>query len=259
MKTAVEVSVVIPTLRERESLEQLFPRLFSVLDAAQIAAEVLVVDDDSRDGTHSLCTSWAARQNLHLITRTSERGLASAVLRGLQEATGDILVVMDADLSHPPETVPALVDAARSAHCDIAIGSRYIRGGSTDPRWSAFRRLNSRVATWLTRGVTHAHDPLAGFFALRRATLVRAAQLRPIGYKILLELIVRCDCRHIVEVPIHFHDRAVGKSKLSVHQQWLYVRHLLRLYAARYLPSYLGRNPRETESRKDTLPHRKSA
>lgn len=260
MSSGVEVSVVIPTLRERDSLERLLPKLFGILDAAGISAEVVIVDDNSCDGTFCLCASLAAEHNLRLITRTDERGLSSAVLRGLREAVGEICVVMDADLSHPPEAVPALVEAARSPFCDVAIGSRYIAGGSADERWSTYRRLNSRVATFLAVGLTRAKDPLAGFFAVRRSTLERAAELRPLGYKILLELIVRCDCRRMVEVPIHFQDRALGKSKLSAAQQWLYLRHLARLYAARYLPTFLGgHQPQKAGVPRDPMPRRKSA
>jgi len=242
MTPSVEVSIIIPTLRERASLERLLPRLFAVLQAANLAAEVVIVDDDSRDDTDSLCRELAKHHALRLVTRTEERGLATAVLRGLSEAAGEICIVMDADSSHPPEAVPALVEAARSPFCDVAIGSRYTRGGSADENWGWFRRLNSSFATLLARGLTRAADPLAGFFAIRRVTFDRAAPtLRPLGYKILLELIVRCDCRRVVEIPIRFQDRTIGKSKLSIAQQWLYLRHLARLYAARYLPQPAGR------------------
>jgi dolichol-phosphate mannosyltransferase len=161
--------------------------------------------------------------------------LATAVICGLSEACGEICVVMDADFSHPPEEIPTLIAAIRNGNCDLAIGSRYVEGGAVDSRWSWFRRVNSRLATLLARGLTGIADPMAGFFAIRRAVFERAGELRPLGYKILLELVVRCDCRNVVEVPILFRDRAEGESKLSMRQQWLYLRHLLRLYSARYL------------------------
>jgi dolichol-phosphate mannosyltransferase len=123
----------------------------------------------------------------------------------------------------------------------MVIGSRYVRGGGVHAGWSWFRRFNSRVATLLARGLTNAEDPMAGFFAIRKSTLAQAADLRPIGYKIALELIVRCDCRDVVEVPILFQDRSAGESKMSLRQQWLYLRHLGRLYAARYLGRRGGR------------------
>jgi dolichol-phosphate mannosyltransferase len=259
MSVPFEVSVIIPTLRERENLALLLPRLFNVLDAANLNAEVVVVDDDSRDGTDLLCAEIAKQHPLRLLTRQGERGLATAVLKGLNESTGEICAVMDADASHPPEMVPALVDAARSPFCDVAIGSRYVRGGSADEKWSIFRRINSRAATLLARGLTRVADPMAGFFAIRRAQLNRAKKLCPVGYKILLEVIVRCDCRRIVEIPIHFYDRELGTSKLSVAQQGLYLKHLARLYVARYLPAWADRAPAGSPQPRRELPQRKSA
>ena len=254
-----DVSVVIPTLREQASLQRLLPQLFSLLEQADLAAEVIVVDDDSRDGTDELCGQLARRHALRLITRTEERGLATAVLRGLQEAAGEVCVVMDADLSHPPEAVAELVAAAQSPFCDVAIGSRYISGGSVDSEWSWLRRLNSRSATLLARGLTDAADPLAGFFAIRRSTLSRASMLDPLGYKILLEIIVRCNCRRIVEIPIHFRDRKLGASKLSFTQQWLYLKHLAKLYLACYLPARTSGVPVQIDAPASTDRRRKSA
>jgi dolichol-phosphate mannosyltransferase len=254
-----EVSVVIPTLRECANLEQLLPRLFGILRQADIAAEVIVVDDNSQDGTEKLCSELCARYPLQLVTRLDARGLASAVLRGLQESTGDICVVMDADMSHPPEIVPDLVDSLRSPFCDVAIGSRYIKGGSLDPNWSRFRRLNSKVATILAKGLTSAADPLAGFFAIRRETFLRAPELRPLGYKVLLELIVRCKCRGVFEVPITFRDRKLGTSKLSAGQMWLYLRHLGRLYGTQFARGRGGSAGTSVQRPTPTLPRRESA
>ena len=254
-----DVTVVIPALREQASLQQLLPRLFTVLQQADLVAEVIIVDDDSRDGTAELCRGFAQQHALRLITRSNERGLATAVLCGLQEAVGEVCVVMDADLSHPPEAVAELVEAARNPFCDIAIGSRYTPGGSVDSDWSWLRRLNSRAATLLARGLTDAADPLAGFFAIQRTTLSRARALDPLGYKILLELIVRCDCRRIVEIPINFRDRKLGTSKLSFKQQWLYLRHLAKLYMAYYLPGKTDRIPAPLDAPTTAERRRKSA
>jgi dolichol-phosphate mannosyltransferase len=254
-----EVSVVIPTLRERANLEKLLPQLFDILTRANILAEVIVVDDDSRDGTEELCGRLSRRHALRLITRRNARGLASAVLRGLQDSMGEICVVMDGDLSHPPEAIPALVDSIRSPFCDVAIGSRYVIGGSVDPNWSWPRRLNSRVATLLAKGLTDAADPLAGFFAIRRDTFSRAKELKPLGYKVLLELIVRCECRNIFEVPIAFRDRKLGTSKLSVGQIWLYLRHLTRLYAAHFAARRTAAGHVSAAPPKVTLSRRESA
>ena len=259
MIPTLDASIVIPTFRERDNLQRLLPALFDVLHQAGHAAEVVVVDDDSRDGTDELCRRLSAEHPLRLITRHGERGLATAVLLGIQEAAGDVLVVMDADFSHPPQAVPALIDAAGSPLCDLAIGSRYIAGGAVDPDWSWMRHINSKVATLLARGLTDVSDPMAGFFAIKRTTLAHASNLRPLGYKILLELIVRCNCRRVVEIPIAFQDRELGESKLSLAQQWLYVRHLGRLYAARYLGTRTASRPAKLDDSTTAPPARRAA
>lgn len=230
-----DVSVIVPTYRERDNLARLLPALFSMFYQSALAGEVIVVDDDSGDGTDVLCTTLATVKPVRLITRRGERGLATAVVHGLNAASGEICVVMDADFSHPPEAVPQLVSAVGEADCELAIGSRYVEGGAVDADWNWFRRINSRVATLLARGLTDVKDPMAGFFAIRKHVIARGGNLKPLGYKIALELIVRCDCRQVVEVPILFRDRAIGESKMSPRQQWLYLRHLGRLYAAKYL------------------------
>lgn len=230
-----DVSVIIPTYRECGNLARLLPALLGVLYEAGLAGEIIVVDDASDDGTEELCGTLGTVKLVRLITRRDERGLATAVVRGLASAQGEICIVMDADFSHPPDAVPYLVAAVRDGGCEMAIGSRYVSGGAVDVNWGWFRRANSRVATYLAKGLTPVTDPMAGFFAIRRDVFARAGVLRPLGYKIALELLVRCDCRHVVEVPIRFQDRAVGESKMTVRQQWLYLRHLARLYAARYL------------------------
>lgn len=228
------VSVVVPTYQEVENIAELAARLFACLSVRQVKAELIIVDDNSGDGTVELCEELAAMYPLRLITRTNERGLATAVIRGLQEATGQYVVVMDADLSHPPMAIPQLLAPLESCRADFVIGSRYVEGGSVDESWSLFRCLNSRIAGWMASGLTQVKDPMAGFFAVRREQLGDLATLNPCGYKIGLEIMVRCDCEEVAEVPIHFEDRRHGESKLNLREQWLYIQHLLRLYAFRF-------------------------
>jgi dolichol-phosphate mannosyltransferase len=209
------------------------PRVVAALEQAGLRGEILIVDDDSPDDTEPACKELALSYPVRLVIRKGERGLAGAVLHGLRLADSPVLVVMDADLSHPPESIPALVDSIRSGAADFAIGSRYVAGGSTSRDWGLLRRLNSRVATLLARPLTSAADPLAGFFALRRATFDGSAALDPVGFKIGLELLVKCACRRVKEVPIAFHERQHGRSKLSVREQLAFLRHLARLYAYR--------------------------
>lgn len=233
-KVDCEVSVIVPTYREVENLPRLIPRISAALQEAGLRGEIIVVDDNSGDGTESLCEALAAEHRLRTFVRTSDRGLSSAVVHGMRQACGEVLVVMDADLSHPPEKIPELVRAIQSDEADFAIGSRYVRGGGTDGEWSLFRRINSKVATALARPLTSARDPMAGFFVIRRSTFEAAPSLNPVGYKIGLELMVKCGCRRVREVPIFFSDRQLGKSKLTFKEQLNYLRHLKRLYEFKF-------------------------
>lgn len=226
---ACDVSIIVPTYREAANLPVLVPRIHEATRAVGLDAEIIIVDDNSPDDTWRVCKELAAAHPVRLEVRLHDRGLSSAVLNGLRLARGNVLVVMDADLSHPPEKIPELVAALHDADVDFVIGSRYVPGAGTDEKWGWFRWLNSKVATLLARPFTSAADPMAGFFAIRRTTFDAAAPLDPIGYKIGLELIVKCNCEHIREVPIHFADRKLGESKLTFREQINYLRHLRRL------------------------------
>ncbi|MDB6084128.1 MAG: glycosyltransferase involved in cell wall biosis [Gammaproteobacteria bacterium] len=230
--TKTSVTVVVPTYREVENIPHLVERLKNVRASAGIDLELLLMDDDSKDGSAQLVDSLALPW-VRMVTRLANRGLSYAVLDGLKLSTRDILVVMDADLSHPPEKIPEML-AAIDNGCDIAVGSRFAEGGSTADDWGLFRWLNSRVATLLAFPLTSVSDPMSGFFALRRTTFDGGRDFNPIGYKILLELIIKCRCRLIIDVPIHFDDRRFGESKLSFQEQLRYVQHLRRLYIYKY-------------------------
>ena len=231
----LQLSIIVPTYCEADNLTVLIPRVNRVLTEAELDAEIIVVDDDSPDETIQVCEELAEICPLRLITRKNERGLSTAVIAGLNAASGGILLVMDADLSHPPEKIPELVSALNQRQADFVIGSRYVEGGTTDQSWGWFRKWNSRVATWLSRPFTSARDPLAGFFAIKRHTYLKAHQiLNPVGYKIGLELIVKCRCRNVVEIPIEFTDRVAGSSKLSFKEQLRYLKHLKRLFDFKY-------------------------
>jgi dolichol-phosphate mannosyltransferase len=226
------VSMVVPTFQEAGNLPLLIQRVRSVAQQQGWEPELLIMDDDSQDGSDRAVAGtgvgWAS-----LITRRTDRGLSPAVLDGLRRAKGDYLIVLDADLSHPPEQIPELI-AALDGGADFALGSRYVEGGSTDHDWGLFRWLNSRIATFLARPLTHVKDPMSGFFAIKRATFEGGRQFSPIGYKIGLELLVKCGCKKPVEVPIHFADRQIGKSKLTLTEQLKYIKHVRRLLIFKY-------------------------
>ena len=230
--TEIELSVVVPTYREAASLPLLLPRLLNTVRQLGVPAEVLIMDDQSNDGSLEFIEAYGADE-VRFVVRKGKRGLSPAVIDGFCLARGKYLVCLDADLSHPPETIPAMLDRLASG-ADFVIGSRYVAGGSTEADWGRFRQLNSFVATLFARPFTSVRDPMSGFIALTREQFSRATDLNPVGYKIGLELLVKCRCQQVVEVPIHFANRAAGESKLSLKEQLRYIKHLRRLFVFRY-------------------------
>jgi dolichol-phosphate mannosyltransferase len=226
------VSIIVPTYREAENLPHLIDRIASVREAYHLDIDLLIMDDNSGDGSAELVRS-RSEQWVQIIVRTADRGLSPSVLDGLRRAQGDWLACMDADLSHPPEALASMLRKLEEG-ADFVIGSRYAPGGTTSDDWGFLRWLNSRVATILARPLTSARDPMAGYFCLARSTFESGRDFNPIGYKIGLELIVKCGCEKVVEVPIHFEDRRFGESKLTFKQQLLYLQHLRRLYMFKY-------------------------
>jgi dolichol-phosphate mannosyltransferase len=232
IRVLVPISIVVPTYKEVESLPHLLARIEALRSRYDLTLEVLIMDDQSNDGSVEYVQS-SGHDWVRIVVREGPRGLSPAVLDGLLMARHPVVVVMDADLSHPPEKIPDMILALTSGQ-QFVIGSRYVPGGSTDDHWGFFRWLNSQVATWLAYPLTKAHDPMAGFFAFRRSELAKARYFNPIGYKIGLELIVKCGLENVGEVPIQFIDRRFGQSKLSFKEQLRYLQHLRRLYIYKF-------------------------
>ncbi|NOT01471.1 MAG: polyprenol monophosphomannose synthase [Phycisphaerales bacterium] len=228
------ISIIVPTYREAANVAPLAERVFCALAAAGIGGELIIVDDQSDDGTPDIVRQLAVDRPIRLVQRTGPRGLALAVIDGFAAARHDVFVVMDADLQHPPEGIPELLRPIFDGRADMVFGSRHAPGGQIDDRWSLNRRVTSRLATLLTRPLLPTvTDPLSGFFALRRSVWLNAAGLQPRGYKIGLELAVRCRGARISEVPITFACRRAGRSKLGVAAKLAFVRQLIHLYAHR--------------------------
>ncbi len=225
-----ELSIIVPTFREAPNIPILVREIFSALEHILPKWELIIVDDNSRDGTEDACAGLR-RQGfpLKLVVRKNERGLSTAVLEGFTRARATVFVVMDADLSHQPTTIPLLYNTIKRG-ADFAMGSRYMPGGGTDDKWTVYRYLNSKIATLLARPLVNVSDPMSGFFALPRSLWERCDELSPVGYKIGLEILVKCKPINPKEVPIHFRTRMLGESKLSVKQQTLYLIHLWSLY-----------------------------
>lgn len=221
------VTIVLPTYEEVESLPSLIEAIEVVRNESIPDLLLLIVDDNSNDGTESLVEELSLPW-ISLIVRRNERGLSSAVLRGLQEVDTEYCVIMDADGSHPPKTIPATIHALEDG-ADFVVGSRYVEGGSTEDGWGVLRWLNSKVATIMARPFTSVLDPMSGFLAFRHSILDNAADINPVGYKIGLELIVKCGCKNVTEVPIHFRTRQLGHSKLTLRVQWEYLQHVILL------------------------------
>jgi dolichol-phosphate mannosyltransferase len=223
-----ELSLIVPTYNESENIVILVERVHKSL--ADVNYELIVVDDNSPDGTAELAKSLSAKYPVKVIVRTNERGLASAVVAGFRQAKGDMVGVIDADLQHPPEFVPALVKAVREG-ADIAIASRYTKGGGIEG-WTLKRKiisLGAKIpANFLLSAARRIRDPLSGFFLFRKQ-VIEGTELNPTGYKILLEVLVKGKSTRVVEVPYTFKERERGKSNLTAKEQINYLKHLSRL------------------------------
>ena len=228
---AAEYSIIIPTLNEGENIDPLLEGIFSAIGPDD-RMEVLIVDDSSTDGTCERAESWARSHPVRLIRRTGAPDLSGAVMDGARAARGHWVMVMDADGSHPAETIPRLLEPLRAGTHDVTIGSRHASGGKT-VGWPWIRHLTSRIATLLAWPFTEVRDPMAGYFATTRERLLSLSN-GSAGYKILLELLVQGGDRiRVKEVPIHFVDRQFGQSKLGIKQQVTYLKRLTYLAGGR--------------------------
>jgi len=232
----LKLALVIPTLQEAGNIGGLLDDVRSVLDPMHIDYEIIVVDDDSTDGTGDI-VSAIARQDprIRLIVRKGERGLSGAVLDGWRNTDANVLGVMDADRQHPHELLSQLFDAIAEGN-DLAIGSRYTPGGELGG-WHPMRKLLSAAAVWATwplqRRRLRAKDPMSGFFMIRRQCIDQIAFQRA-GFKLLLEILVRARIASVKEVPFVFGARFRGASKANMRVAVDYGRLLARLYAYKY-------------------------
>ena len=230
----MDITLVIPTYNESENLPILLERVFSVFRESNLDGKVIVVDDDSPDGTWKVAEGLKEKYSgLEVLRRLNERGLSSAVLNGFSMSKSGILGVMDADLSHPPEKIPELIAPILSGEADITIGSRYVDKGESGD-WALSRKISSRLATLAVIGLTKVKDPMSGFFFLKRE-VIKNAELSPKGFKIALEILVRGKYDRVVEVPIVFRDRIYGETKLNSGVILDYLYHVVKLYAYKFL------------------------
>jgi len=231
-----KLALIIPTLREVDNIGVLLYHVISVLDPIGFPFEIVVVDDDSQDGTEAAVNAISKQDpRVRLLIRKGERGLSGAVLYGWIRTDAAILGVMDADLQHPPDVLPKLLAAMREG-ADLAIGSRYTEGGGFGA-WNVFRKFISASATRITwplqRPGVRATDPMSGLFMVRRAC-IEQVPLQRAGFKLLLDVLVRGRIRSVKEVPFTFALREKGVSKASLKVGWDYARLLLSLYAEKF-------------------------
>src|SRR6266699_6900625 len=240
LSTTPDVSVVVPTRNEHENIRLL---LESLQDALRGLCVEVILCDDSDDDTPGVIEDAARTLGSSLFRIELEHrmaggaragGLATAVVHGMNRARAGYVAVIDADLQHPPEQLRVLYDQAVAQHADLVLASRYIQGGSYRGLAGVGRRCISVGLKWTAKllfpeQLWRVSDPLGGFFLLRRS-LLAGVSLRPIGYKILLELLVRCPWRHVLEVPYHFRTRAHGQSTANMRQGILALQHMQRLW-----------------------------
>ena len=210
-----KLGLVVPTLNEAGNIPVLLDRIRESLTSTRIGYEILVVDDDSQDGTASVVKEYAKQDaRVRLFVRKGARGLAGAVIHGWKQSDADLLGVIDADLQHPPEVLPSLIAPVLNG-ADITIASRYASGNGVS-EWNKFRLFVSRAGTLATaplqRKDLRVKDPLSGFFIVRREC-IDGLELQPEGFKILLEILVKGRIRKAIEVPFEFGNRHAGKSK----------------------------------------------
>lgn len=221
------ISIVVPCYNEAESLPLLADKIFEVLKKNNIDGELVVVDDNSPDGTGDVAEKLKEKYNVKVVHREGKAGLSSAVVAGFKASSGDILGVMDADLSHDPDIIPRLVDPLEKNKAQVSIGSRHVKGGGSE-NWPFIRRFISKTAIIMGRIVTDVRDVTSGYFFFRKE-VIDGVDINPIGFKIGLEIFVKGNYEHFIEIPFIFKDRRFGSSKLGKGEVINYIKHLFAL------------------------------
>ncbi len=226
----MDVSVVIPTYNEKDNIARLVKEILK-----RINAEIVIVDDNSPDGTGAIADKLAgAHKNIRVIHRAGRRGLGSAIVEGLESARGDIVGVMDADFSHPPEALNNIMDEFGKG-ADIVLGSRYVKGGRIE-KWPLKRKLASRVAVMLAKPVANVKDPVTGFFFLKKSVFdsINIRSVNTNSWKVSLEILARARYGKLAEVPYTFVNRKRGNSKISAAEYKTYLQQICGLLVFKF-------------------------
>ncbi len=229
-------TIVIPTYNEAAGIAKLLDALDATFRANALDGEIVVVDDNSPDGTGAVVEELSRRLPVRCLHRAGKLGLSSAVIEGWGIARRESVALgaMDADFSHDVAALPKMVAALESGEYGLAVGSRYVPGGGIE-NWPTRRIVTSRVACWLARPLTRLKDVTSGYFLVRRDAL-EGVELDPIGFKIGLEVIAKARYGKAIEIPYVFTDRVAGESKLNQREIFNYLKQLGRLYANMLLP-----------------------
>lgn len=221
------LSLIVPTYNEKETIPTLAEKVFAALNGAGIDGELIVVDDNSPDGTADLAESLASKYPIKVVRRSGKLGLSSAVIAGWNAGSGKILGVIDSDLSHDPNILPDMVYSITNGGADIAMGSRYIKGGGVR-NWPWYRRITSLTAVVMGWLICPVNDVTSGYMLMKRE-VIEGAELNPIGFKINLEVLIKGNYSTVTEVPFIFEDRMAGKSKFGGGEILNYLKHLWAL------------------------------
>jgi len=244
---SAEISIIIPTYNESQNICGILEHIQKSIPR-NLQAETIVVDDNSPDHTAKIAEDYfrsikeKTTHTISVIKRKAKTGLSSAILNGIQQATGNTIVVMDSDFSHPPNIIPKMIETLKQTRCDIVIASRYVKGGAIQG-WPLKRKLMSKIATVIAKkglGIS-SKDPMSGFFVFKK-NIISGLKFDTIGYKMLLEILVKTKGVKIQEVPYTFTDRQHGDSKLGTSTVLDYCKSVWKLYK-------YGRNVRKIEPR----------
>ncbi|QQE79051.1 glycosyltransferase family 2 protein [Alicyclobacillus sp. SO9] len=226
----MDVSIIIPTFNEKGNVGTIVERIEAALATTSYSYEIWFVDDSEDDTPDFLSEIANADPKVRYVHRDTDRGLATAVVEGFRRASGNHLIVMDADLQHPPELLPIMIERLIEG-IEVLIPSRFVRGGS-DGGLNTFRKFVSWTARTIARisirRLRDVSDCTGGYFGVRRS-VIEGVELSPVGWKILMEILVKGHYSTVHELPYKFVSRQAGQSKMSVHEQWNYLRHIVKL------------------------------
>jgi len=230
-----QVSIIVPTYNESQNIVGILKSIRENIPKG-IFTETIVVDDNSPDGTGKIVEDYIfsikkiTENTIDVIHRKAKNGLASAILKGIQNAKGETIVVMDSDFSHPPQIIPKMIEAFKQYQCDLVVASRYITGGNIQG-WTTKRKLMSKIATVIAKkglGIK-IKDPMSGFFAFKK-NIIKELNFDALGYKFLLEILVKTKGINVKEIPYCFENRKFGSSKVDSSTVIDYFKSVWKLY-----------------------------